>query len=106
MLTLVTLKKKPFENYVGKGENAGNQHFLYFPPCFQPIPKEFVFKLHLFCCLQNAFNLDRSKNLSFGEELLTFKNGVFESIAAEKKILVTCIFSFSHNNFYQHSIKY
>ena len=24
----MTLKKKPFGNIVGKGENAGNQHFL------------------------------------------------------------------------------
>ena len=23
------------ENIVGKGENAGNQHFLLFPQCFQ-----------------------------------------------------------------------
>ena len=27
-------RKKPFENIVGKGENAGNQHFLLFPQCF------------------------------------------------------------------------
>ena len=26
----MTLKKKPFENIVGKGENADNQHFLLF----------------------------------------------------------------------------
>ena len=26
--------EKPFENMVGKGENAGNQHFLLFPQCF------------------------------------------------------------------------
>ena len=26
---------KPPENIVGKGENAGNQHFLLFPQCFQ-----------------------------------------------------------------------
>ena len=30
----MTLWKKPFENIVGKGENAGNQHFLLFPQCF------------------------------------------------------------------------
>ena len=29
-----TLKKKPFENFEGNGENAGNQHFLLFPQCF------------------------------------------------------------------------
>ena len=31
---LTTLKKRAFEKYVGKGENAGNQHFLLFPHCF------------------------------------------------------------------------
>ena len=28
--------EKPSENIVGKGENAGNQHFLLFPQCFLP----------------------------------------------------------------------
>ena len=36
---LTTLYKKPFENIVGKGENAGNQHFLLFPQCFLPFPQ-------------------------------------------------------------------
>ena len=50
---LTTLKMKPFENIVGKVENAGNQHFLIFPECFLPNPKRiFVFKFHLFCRLQ------------------------------------------------------
>ena len=53
ILTLTSLKKKPFENIVGKGENAGNHHFLLFPQCFLPTPKRIsVFKLHLFCHLQ------------------------------------------------------
>ena len=44
---------KPFENTVGKGENAGDQHFLLFPQCFLPFPKEIsIFQSHLFCCLQ------------------------------------------------------
>ena len=30
----LTLKKKPFGNIVGKGKNAGNQHFLLFSLCF------------------------------------------------------------------------
>ena len=38
---LRTLKRKPSENIVGKGENAGNQHFLLFPQCFLPFPKLF-----------------------------------------------------------------
>ena len=33
---LTTLYRKPFENIVGKGENAGNQHFLLFSQCFLP----------------------------------------------------------------------
>ena len=31
---LTTLKKRALENTVGKGENAGNQHFLLLPQCF------------------------------------------------------------------------
>ena len=37
--TLWALYKRPFENIVGKGENAGNQHFLLFPQCFLPFTK-------------------------------------------------------------------
>ena len=28
------MEKKAFENIVGKGENAGKQHFFLFPQCF------------------------------------------------------------------------
>ena len=31
---LTTPRKKLFQNSVGKGENAGNQHFLLFRQCF------------------------------------------------------------------------
>ena len=31
---LTTPIEKPFENIMGKGENAGNQNFLLFPQCF------------------------------------------------------------------------
>ena len=38
---------------VGKGENAGNQHFLLFTQCFQPFTKQISdFQSHLFCHLQ------------------------------------------------------
>ena len=37
---LMTFAKKPFENMEGKGENAGNQHFILFPPCFQPYQRQ------------------------------------------------------------------
>ena len=46
-------RKKPSENIVGKGENAGNQHFLLFPQCFLPFAIHVSsFTLHLFCRLQ------------------------------------------------------
>ena len=34
--TILTLRNEPFENIVGKEENAGIQHFLCFPQCFLP----------------------------------------------------------------------
>ena len=44
---LTILKEKVFENIVGKGENAGNQHFLLFPQCFLIIPNKSHFLSHL-----------------------------------------------------------
>ena len=45
-------KKKAFENKVGKGENAGKQHFLLFPQCFllfqKQIPNKFANKFLFF----------------------------------------------------------
>ena len=35
----MTLYEKPFQNIEGKGENAGNQHFLIFWKCFSTIFK-------------------------------------------------------------------
>ena len=37
---LGTLKQNLVENIGGKGENAGNQHFLLFPKYFVPFPKQ------------------------------------------------------------------
>ena len=59
---LMTHRKKPFENIVGKGENAGYQHFLLFPQCFLPFLEQIsIFHSHLFCRLQTPLNLDQSK---------------------------------------------
>ena len=50
---LMTLRKTPFENIVGIGENAGNQHFLLFSQCFQSFSEKIlIFQSHLICCLQ------------------------------------------------------
>ena len=50
--TFNDLREKPSENVVGKGENAGNQHFLLFPQYFSPFPNQIAFfRSNLFCCL-------------------------------------------------------
>ena len=47
---LTTLGKTPFENIVGKGENAGNQHFLLFPRCFLPFPNRNSIHIYFVVC--------------------------------------------------------
>ena len=37
------------ENIVGKGENAGFQHFLLFPQCFQKAPFKGSLKVEIVC---------------------------------------------------------
>ena len=39
---LMTQRKKTLENIVGKGENAGNQHFLLFPQYFLSFPNQML----------------------------------------------------------------
>ena len=71
-----TLKMKHFENIVRKGENAGDQHFLFFQQCFLPIPKKFLVLVIFILSSENAFNLDHSKNFSFGKELSVSRNHI------------------------------
>ena len=67
----MTLKKGPFENILGKGENAGRQYFLLIPKCFRPFSKQIsIVQLDNFS--SSAFNLDLSNILSFSEELIDF----------------------------------
>ena len=63
-----TKEENVFENIVGKGKNAGYQHFLLlFPKMFSTIPKtNFNFSVSFISWSANAFNLDQFKNLSFG----------------------------------------
>ena len=62
--SLKTLKKKAFENIVGKGENAGHQHFLLFPQCFLPDQRQkIIILVTLTLSSANAFNLVESKIL-------------------------------------------
>ena len=51
-----TLRKISFKNIVGNGVNAAiNQHFLLFPQCFQPFPKQIPF------FFQSKFNFPSPK---------------------------------------------
>ena len=60
---------------MGKGENAGNQHFLLFPQCCLPFQYSAKFNLSS----ADAFNLDQSKNLSLGKELTITRRQILDS---------------------------
>ena len=65
---LTNLKKKPFENIVGKGEISRNHHFSLLLQCFLFFPKQSsISESHLFCCLQSLSN-GWSKIFLFGKE--------------------------------------
>ena len=87
--TFNNLGKNRFENIVGKGENAGNKHFLLFPQCFLPIPKRIcLLKIHIFCRLQ-MFSIWTSLNIfSFGKALTNDDNldGTKFKASADDKI--------------------
>ena len=60
-------KEESVENIVGKEENAGNQHFLLFPQCFLPFPKQIsIFDTHL--TLSQTTNLDPSNFKDFADD--------------------------------------
>ena len=54
----------------GKEENTGHQHFLLFSTMMSTLPKtSFNFFVKFILSSENAFNLDKTKILSFGKEL-------------------------------------
>ena len=69
------------ENIVGKGENAGSQHFLLFPQCFQkPLLLQNLIKL-VFCDKRiNQKRLDNNltMNIQACKTLLACINDVFK----------------------------
>ena len=58
-----------FENIVGKGENAGNQHFLLFPQCFPHFQKQILLHKSHSPCYQNVFYMDRCGILLYAKGL-------------------------------------
>ena len=67
------MRKKPLENIVGKGENAGNQHFFPYPTMFSNLSilykTNFKFPVTFILSYANAFDLDKPHILLFGNEL-------------------------------------
>ena len=81
----MTLIETPFENIVGNGENAGNQHFLHFPQCFYTFLRtNFKFSVIFIVLSASAFNLEQSKNLSFGKELTHYQMTNFRLFQTER----------------------
>ena len=74
--TVPTLRMKPLENIMGKGENAGNQHFLLFPTMFYSLSKiEITIYVPFDLSSAKALNLVQSENLSFGKDFFMGKSG-------------------------------
>ena len=83
------LKRKPFENIVGKGENAGNWHFLLFPQCFLTFPKQIsVFQSHLFCRVQKLLIWTSLEILLFGKELTLYHTTIIQTGTKSKHLHV------------------
>ena len=60
--TFITCIRSLLKNIVGKGENAGNQHFLLSHNVFYLSKTNFIFFSHIyFFPCSNAFNLDQSE---------------------------------------------
>ena len=78
-----TLEKKALENTVGKGENAGNQHFLLFPQCFLLYQREILMLATFNFLSANAFNLVKSKILLFGKGLSIMSGGIYSLFVME-----------------------
>ena len=53
--TLTNPIEKPFENIVGKGENAGNQHFSFSHNVFYPTINKFQFLTHFYIVVCKCF---------------------------------------------------
>ena len=69
---LTTLKMKPFENIVRKGENAFNSIFSISHNIFYYSKNKFHFLSTFILSSANAFNLDQPANLLFGKELTNY----------------------------------
>ena len=111
--TIPTLNdpEKHFENIMGRGENAGHQHFLIFPYVFYVFreKEKSPFQQHLFCRLQMLsiwpslkFYL-LVKSQPFLEQALfslVCKTSLFKTLLEKDKLLIMSNSSFFHSVFY------
>ena len=107
---LMTLYKKPFENIAGKEENAGNQKkmlvtsiFSFFYNVFYPSQGKYPFLIYILMSYANAFNLDRTKILTFGKELKskTKQVGSSKKNIPERNALLECCLMHFRDALYQ-----
>ena len=100
-LVLMTLRKRPLENNVRKGENAGNQQ------CFLPILKYINFLVAFTMSSANAFSLVQSRILScvilfplpklFSEFFYNNRAIIFvKNISSFSKIVCLCCICLGH----------
>ena len=83
----MTLGKKPFENIVGKRENAGNQHFLLLPKCLLSISNTNFHLDYMYIEMSsaNTFKLDWSQFLSLGYRVNSTKHQNFSPVQIESR---------------------
>ena len=77
-------RKKPSENIVEKGENAGNQHFLLFPQWFlSNLEEKLLSGPSLICCLL-VLSVSSSLRLPSDEELTHYQMTNFRLLQTER----------------------
>ena len=68
----MTLRMEAFENSLGKGENAGSQHFLLFSIVFSTFPKtKLTLSVRAILLSANALSSNQSKILLVGKGIIT-----------------------------------
>ena len=85
--TLSDLEKEAFWKHCGKRRKCWSPAFSPFPTMFSTLPKSnFNFWVTFILSSANAFNLDQSKNLSFGKELKTIYVYNFNSNTTSERL--------------------
>ena len=88
--------KKPFWKHFEKRRKCCLPAFSPFPTMFSALSKtEITILTTFYLSSANAFNLDLTKILSFGKELMTMWKKAFQNVFEKVKMIMTSMFSFS-----------